>query len=95
MAAGKKTGGRQKGTPNKLTASVKDSILAAFDEVGGPAYLVKQAEDHPVAFLSLLGRVLPIQAELSGANGGPFMAAVATVNAREFQEIAQSVVAEV
>lgn len=71
MALGKKTGGRGKGTPNKLTKTVKDSILAAFDEAGGVAYLVERAKEHPVAFMALLGKVLPIQAELSGPNGDP------------------------
>lgn len=65
MAAGKKTGGRAKGTPNKLTATVKDSILAAFDQVGGAQYLADTAMSHPVAFLSLLGRVLPVQSEIN------------------------------
>jgi len=59
MAIGKKTGGRSKGTPNKLTASVKESIEQAFSEVGGTAYLVTQAHENPVAFLTLLGKVLP------------------------------------
>lgn len=65
MAAGRKTGGRQPGTPNKLTAQVKDSILAAFDQVGGVDYLARTAESHPQAFMSLLGRVLPIQTEVN------------------------------
>jgi hypothetical protein len=65
MAVGKKTGGRTKGTPNKLTATVKDSILAAFDQVGGVQYLADTAISHPVAFLSLLGRVLPVQSEVT------------------------------
>lgn len=35
-----KTGGRQKGTPNKLTADVKAMILEALDKAGGVKYLV-------------------------------------------------------
>lgn len=30
-----KTGGRQKGTPNKLTTSAKEAIEQAFDGIGG------------------------------------------------------------
>jgi hypothetical protein len=59
-----KTGGRQKGTPNRITRTVKEAIEAAFDELGGVDYLVRTAERHPTAFLSLLGRVLPT--EVSG-----------------------------
>lgn len=61
MAKGAKTGGRKKGTPNKTTASVKAAIAAAFDEVGGSAYLVRIAEENPVAFCTLIGKLLPLQ----------------------------------
>ena len=56
-----KTGGRVKGTPNKLTASVKTMILGALNELGGTQYLVEQGRANPSAFLSLVGRVLPMQ----------------------------------
>lgn len=61
MAAGKKTGGRQKGTPNKETKALREMILQALDEQkgGGVAYLKDQALMNPNAFLSLLGKVLP------------------------------------
>lgn len=60
MAKGIKTGGRQKGTPNKATAELKAMILQALDEKGGVDYLVGVAESHPQAFVSLLGKVLPM-----------------------------------
>ena len=58
-----KTGGRVKGTPNKLTASVKTMILGALHELGGTQYLVEQGRANPSAFLSLVGRVLPMQVD--------------------------------
>lgn len=70
MAKGTKTGGRQKGTPNKLTASVKDMVIGALDAVGGQSYLVRQAEENPKAFLTLVGKVMPIQV-VGGDNGEP------------------------
>ena len=51
--------GRKKGVPNKITASVKEMILAALDAVGGQRYLEDQAKQNPQAFMSLLGRILP------------------------------------
>jgi hypothetical protein len=69
MAAGRKTGGRQKGSPNKLTKQLKDMILEALDESGGIEYLKQTAIDHPVAFLTLVGKVLPLQ--VTGEGGGP------------------------
>lgn len=66
-----KTGGRQKGTPNKTTKLLKDAILQAAEQAGGElglvGYLQIQATTNPAAFMSLLGKVLPMQ--ITGANG--------------------------
>ena len=56
---GIRRGGRQKGTPNKINSELREMILGALDEAGGQGYLVKQAEENPKAFLTLLSRVLP------------------------------------
>lgn len=61
MANGRKTGGRRKGTPNKLTGELKSMILSALDGAGGVDYLQRTADSHPAAFLSLVGKVLPMQ----------------------------------
>lgn len=55
-----KRGGRKKGTPNKVNAELKDMILMALSNKGGVTYLEKQADENPVAFLSLVGKVLPM-----------------------------------
>lgn len=55
-----KTGGRQKGTTNKLTADVKAMVLEALDKAGGVSYLLTQAQSNPNAFLTLVGKVLPM-----------------------------------
>jgi hypothetical protein len=58
-----KTGGRKKGTPNKISSALKDAILEAAEQAGGErgtvGYLVVQARANPVAFMGLLGKVLP------------------------------------
>lgn len=43
-------------------------ILGALSDVGGRDYLAEQARANPVAFLGLVGKVLPLQ--LAGADGG-------------------------
>jgi hypothetical protein len=62
-----KTGGRQKGTPNKVTAQLKDAILLAAENAGGEqgvvGYLTDIAEQHPTVFIPLLIKILPIQIE--------------------------------
>lgn len=64
MAAPKGTrppGGSRKGRPNKITADVKAMLLGALAAKGGQAYFEQQADKNPVAFMALLGKVLPMQ----------------------------------
>ena len=60
---GKKTGGRKKGTPNKVTLALKEAILKAAENAGGEegtvGYLKQQAILNPGPFLGLLGKILP------------------------------------
>lgn len=56
-----KTGGRAKGTPNKTTGQVKDMVLTALGNVGGVKYLERQANENPTAFMTLVGKVIPLQ----------------------------------
>jgi hypothetical protein len=65
MAGGKRPGaGRKPGIPNKLTGELKEMILEAANRAGGAGgtvqYLQTQAAANPTAFMSLLGRVLPM-----------------------------------
>lgn len=52
--------GRPKGVPNKITGTLKEMILGALDKAGGVDYLTRQADENPSAFLSLVGKVLPM-----------------------------------
>jgi hypothetical protein len=70
IGKGKPGPGRPKGLPNKTTQLLKDAILKAATDAGDgdmAAYLEKQARDNPGPFLSLLGKVLPMQ--LTGNDG--------------------------
>ena len=78
MARSRTSGqGRPKGAQNKLTKALKDMILGALSDVGGQAYLAKQAKENPKAFLALLGRVLPT--EITGKDGDPLSLGHVTV----------------
>lgn len=55
--------GRKRGVPNKTTSELKDMILQALSNAGGVEYLQARAKDTPTAFLSLVGRVLPLQVQ--------------------------------
>ena len=60
-------GGRPPGRPNKVTAQLKDMILIALDRAGGADYLLAQAQENPPAFMTLVGKVLPMT--LQGSDG--------------------------
>ena len=54
---------------NKDTADIRAMVVQALQYHGGWEYLAARALDQPVAFMGLVGRVLPLQ--VTGANGKP------------------------
>ena len=46
-------------------------VERALHKAGGVDYLARQAEENPVAFMGLIGRVLPLQ--VTGENGGALL----------------------
>jgi hypothetical protein len=61
-----KGAGRKPGSPNKTPIQLKEAVLRALDAVGGDKYLIKLARKNPYLFVQLLGRILPLQASISG-----------------------------
>jgi hypothetical protein len=61
MAAGRKTGGRQKGVPNKSTSEVKAALTEAFDNLGGVQALVTWGTDNLTDFYKLWSKMLPTE----------------------------------
>lgn len=57
--------GKPKGATTKVTGEVKAMILEALEGAGGVAYLIERANDPKTAgaFMSLIGRVLPMQVQ--------------------------------
>ena len=56
---GERRGGRKKGTPNKLTDSLKAAIIGALEQQGGTEYLAELARTDKRTFAMLLGRLIP------------------------------------
>jgi hypothetical protein len=77
---GVKQGGRKPGTPNKITTDLKAMILGALAGAGGERYLQRQAEKSPGAFLTLVGKVLPMQLEGTGPDGAIIITGVRRIN---------------
>ena len=62
--------GRPKGSPNKISQSLKEMILASLDDVGGRKYLARLAVENSSAYSSLIGKVLPTTLSTDESNGG-------------------------
>jgi hypothetical protein len=69
----KKIGGRKKGTPNRLTAEIKEMIIAAFTELGADGrgeeglkgFIKKIGREDLKSSAMLLRAVLPMQVNAS------------------------------
>lgn len=66
MARGRKTGGREAGTPNKTTASMKAAIQSVYDKLqdaagGDHGHFLAWAQGEPTEFYKLASKLLPIQ----------------------------------
>ena len=61
----KKAGGRQIGTPNKLTTTVKDAIEQVAERIGGVDRMVEWVQEDPenerVFWVSIYPKLLPVQ----------------------------------
>jgi len=67
-----KTGGRAKGTTNKHTADLKAMTFAALNAGGGgQAWLERQRDENPVAFMNLLSKFIPRDLNIGGQDDNP------------------------
>ncbi len=58
--------GRKPGTPNKVTAEIKEMVEEALRAEGGIEYLRQVARDDPKAFCALVGKIIPKNIKISG-----------------------------
>ncbi len=78
IGKGKPGPGRKKGIPNRQTTQLKEMILQALDGSGGVEYLKERAQDPRTAsaFLSLVGKVLPMTVQGTGKDGEILITAI-------------------
>lgn len=57
--------GRPKGSSNSKSIALKTMVLNALDRVGGEEYLQKQAMENPTAFMTLIGKLIPIDVDVT------------------------------
>jgi len=58
---GLKTGGRQVGTPNKITTAFKDAIRFVYEDIGGHAAFANWAKENPTDFYKIAARLIPTE----------------------------------
>jgi len=85
-------GGSRKGIPNKITGDLKAMILGALDKAGGVDYLVRQADENPGPFMTLVGKVLPTQ--VTGKDDGPIEISIEAKMARAKAMLAEALGSE-
>jgi len=65
-----KKGGRTKGTPNKLTKTVKETVLAVFNDLqqDPEANLLSWAKSEPTEFYKIASKLIPteVNAQVEG-----------------------------
>lgn len=68
---GKKTGGRVKGSVNKVHRAIKEVLQEAFDHLQTTphANLKTWGENNPADFYRIAAKLIPQQTEVSGING--------------------------
>lgn len=65
---GKREGaGRKAGVPNKLSSTVKDNVVAVFDQIGGIAQMAQWAQENPTPFYNIYSKLIPVEAKVEGA----------------------------
>jgi hypothetical protein len=62
---GKKFGGRVKGTPNKISTTVKSNVVAVFEALNGDdlSHMKTWAAENPTQFYNIYAKMLPTEVE--------------------------------
>ena len=61
MANGRKTGGRQVGTPNKVTTAFKTAVQIVYEDIGGHKAFAEWARENPGDFYRIASRLIPAE----------------------------------
>ena len=69
MAHGYKSGGRQAGTPNRITAAFKDAVRFVYDDIGGNTAFAAWARENPTEFYKIAARLIPTEIAARGDTG--------------------------
>lgn len=71
MARGIKTGGRTKGTPNRITRAFREAVQTVYGAIGGDKAFATWARDNPTEFYRIAARLIPQELRHAGGDGEP------------------------
>jgi hypothetical protein len=54
-----KTGGRQPGTPNRLTGAFKEAVQIVYNGLGGHEAFLEWARENPTEYYKIASRLIP------------------------------------
>lgn len=69
MAHGIKSGGRQKGTPNKITRVFREAVQTVYARIGGDKAFATWAQENPTEFYRIAARLIPQELRHAGSDG--------------------------
>jgi hypothetical protein len=58
--------GRPPGSPNKISRTVKDNVIAVFDTLGGSEGMARWAQENQTEFYRLYSRLIPTETKVDG-----------------------------
>jgi hypothetical protein len=56
-----KTGGRQAGTPNRLTGLFREAVLCVYERLGGHDAFLQWARENPTEYYKIAARLIPTE----------------------------------
>lgn len=62
--------GRPKGSANKIGQKLQSMLNASLSRAGGIDYLVRQSEENPAAYMTMISKLLPKQVESTVTHDG-------------------------
>jgi len=63
-----KTGGRQPGTPNRLTGAFRDAVRIVYNGLGGHEAFTEWARDNRTEFYKIASRLIPNEMREDGGD---------------------------
>ena len=61
-------GGRQRGTPNRITTAFKDAVRIVYDDIGGHHAFAAWARENPTEFYKIAARLIPSEINVKADN---------------------------